>query len=172
VKIESTAFTMTEVQSFLDEMHEHDRQLLADRLEQASGRLAALGPRVKPGAGEGGWSAHEILAHITVLSKFYGVMVHRISSGQTSELALLEAANQRDVAGDRMSQLQPPDLVRMALADHERTIKILRNAELASLKRSAQTDGGSSMTAEEVARLPLLNHLEMHLDQLASALED
>jgi hypothetical protein len=60
----------------------------------------------------------------------------------------------------------------MALADHERTIKILRTAELASLKRSAQTDGGGTMTAEEVARLPLLNHLEMHLDQLESALGD
>jgi hypothetical protein len=70
MKIESTSFTRVEVEQFLDEMLDHDRQLLADRLEHASARLAELGLRVKAGGGGAEWSQHELLAHIAVLSKF------------------------------------------------------------------------------------------------------
>ena len=90
MKIESTAFTRADVDQFIDSMIDHDRHLLADRLERASARLAALGSRIKPGSGEAEWSDHEVLAHIAVLSKFYGVLVHKISSGQMSELDLMQ----------------------------------------------------------------------------------
>src|SRR5713226_5754295 len=92
MKIESTAFTRADVEQFLDE--------LVDRLEKASARLAALGPLVPAGRGEGEWSPHELLAHIAVLSKFYGVLVHKISHGQMTELDLLENVNLRDVVGE------------------------------------------------------------------------
>jgi hypothetical protein len=147
-------------------MLDHDRQLLADRLEKASSRLAALGPRVKAGQGGTEWSRHELLAHIAVLSKFYGVLVHKISSGQMSEIDLLENVNLRDVVGEQMAQIEPAELLKMALADQARTLKLLRTVEPSSLRRKARMENGETMSADEVARLPLVNHLEMHVDQL------
>src|ERR1700675_1119884 len=158
MKIDSTSFTRVEVEQFLDEMLDHDRRDLAGRLEHASARLAALGPRVRAGAGDTEWSQHELLAHIAVLSKFYGVLVHKISSGQMSELDLLENVNLRDVVGEQMAQIEPAELLRMALGDHARTLKLLRTAEPASLRRQARLENGKMMSAEEVARLPLVNH--------------
>jgi hypothetical protein len=166
MKIESTAFTRADVEQFLEGMLDHDRQMLADRLEKASSRLAALGPRVKAGPGGTEWSQHELLAHIAVLSKFYGVLVHKISSGQMSEIDLLENVNLRDVVGEQMAQIEPAELLQMALADQARTLKLLRTVEPSALRRKARMENGETMTADEVARLPLVNHLEMHVDQL------
>ena len=169
MKIESTAFTRADVEKFLDEMLDHDRQELAGRLEKASARLAEAGPLVKAGPGGTQWSAHELLAHIAVLSKFYGVLVHKISSGQMTEVDLLENVNLRDVVGEQLAQIEPAELVRMALADQARTLKLLRTIEPASLRRQAKQENGELMSAIEVARLPLINHLEMHVDQLERA---
>jgi hypothetical protein len=170
MKIESTAFTLTDVRGFLDEFLAHDIGLLADRLEKASARLAELGPRVTSGSGEDDWSGHDVLAHIAVLSKFYGVLVHKISSGQMTELNLLDNVNARDVAGEQLARLEPADLVLMATADHQRTIKALRTSEPSALRRAARLEDGSGLTAEEVARLPLVAHLELHIQQLEKAL--
>jgi hypothetical protein len=170
MKIESTAFTSAELQGFLDELVDHDRQSLIGRLENASARLAELGPRIKAGHGEGTWSSHEILAHIAVLSKFYGVLVHKIASGQMTELNLLENVHLRDVVGQQMAELEPGDLLRMIEADHERTLQTLRTTEPAALRRTAKLEDGTVMSAEDVARLPLLNHLELHLIQLEESL--
>ena len=169
MKIESTTFTRSDVEQFLEEMLDHDRHALADRLETASARLAEVAPHVKAGGGEGEWSEHELLAHIAVLSKFYGVLVHKISSGQMTELDLLENVNLRDVVGEQMAQIEPAELLRMALSDHARTLKLLRTAGAASLRRTAKQENGQPISAEEVARLPLINHLEMHVDQLERA---
>src|ERR1700694_1145538 len=133
MKIESTDFTRADVEQFLDEMLDHDRNLLADRLEKASARLEELGPRVSAGrdprdapAGPSPeWSPHELLPHIAVLSKFYGVLVHKISSGQMTEIDLLENVNLRDVVGEQMAQIDPAELSRMALTDQARTLKLL-----------------------------------------------
>jgi hypothetical protein len=170
MKIESTSFTRVEVERFLDEMLDHDRQVLADRLERASSRLGELGPRVRAGGGDAEWSQHELLAHIAVLSKFYGVLVHKISSGQMSELDLLQNVNLRDVLGERLAQIEPAELLRMALADQARTLELLRATTASSMRRTAKQENGELISAEEIARLPLVNHLEMHLDQLERAL--
>jgi len=172
MKIESTSFTRADVEQFLDQMLDHDRRLLADRLERASARLAEVGPRVSAGHGDGEWSQHELLAHIAVLSKFYGVLVHKISSGQLTEIDLLENVNLRDVVGEQMAEIEPAELLQMALSDQARTLKLLRSAEPASLRRQAKQENGELMTAIDVARLPLVNHLEMHVDQLERALKD
>jgi hypothetical protein len=169
MKIESTAFTRADVEQFLVEMLDHDRHALADRLEVASARLAEVGPRVKAGGGETGWSEHELLAHIAVLSKFYGVLVHRISSGQMTEIDLLQNVNLRDVVGEQMAQIEPAELLRMALADQARTLTLLRRGDASSLRRMAKQENGELISAIEVARLPLVNHLEMHVDQLERA---
>ena len=167
MKIESPAFTLEDVQSFMDTYLDRERDMLADRLQAASDRLAALGPNVEAGHGDqDAWSAHELLAHIAVLSKFYGVLVHRIASGKLPSMDLLEAVHLRDTAGHQMSQLEPAELLRMTLADHERTLSTLRTADARDLRRSAELADGITMTAEEVARLPLISHLELHIDQL------
>jgi hypothetical protein len=58
----------------------------------------------------------------------------------------------------------------MALADQDRTLKLLRAADASSMRRTATQENGEPISAEEVARLPLVNHLEMHLDQLERTL--
>ena len=171
MKIESPAFTLDDVRTFMSTYLDRERNILADRLQHASDRLATLAPSIKAEAGgERDWNAHELLAHLAVLSKFYGVLVHRVSTGQLPNMDLLEAVHLRDTVGHQMSQLEPGDLVRMTLADHERTIKTLREAEPESLRRSADLGEGITMTAEEIARLPLISHLELHLDQLEKLL--
>jgi hypothetical protein len=171
VKIESPAFTLEDVKDFMDTYLDRERNILADRLQRASDRLAAIGPQIKAEPGDASdWNAHELLAHLAVLSKFYGVMVHRISSGQLPNMDLLEAVHLRDTAGQQMSQLEPAELVRMTLTDHERTIKTLRTADPKSLRKSAELGDGITMTAEEVARLPLISHLELHIDELEKML--
>ena len=171
---ESTTFTATDLQGFLDEMIDHDRLMLADRLQRASERLAEYGELVTPAHGKdaqsGAWTAHEVLAHIVVLSKFYGAIFHKVSSGTMTELDLLNNVGLRDSMDEQMAQIEPKELIRMALEDHARTIKALRAADAASMRRIVKVDGGETMTAEEVARLPLISHLELHIDQLARAL--
>ena len=167
MKIESPAFTLDDVKSFMDTYLVRERDILAERLQKASDRLAALAPRIKAEPGdETRWNAHELLAHLAVLSKFYGVLVHRIASGQQPNMDLLEAVHLRDTVGHQMSQLEPADLLRMTVADHERTIRTLRTTEPMALRNSAELGNGITMTAEEVARLPLVSHLELHVDEL------
>ena len=171
MKIESPAFTLDDVKTFMDTYLDRERNLLADRLQIASERLAALAPRIKAEQGdENSWSAHELLAHLAVLSKFYGVLVHRISTDQLPNMNLLEAVHLRDTVGHQMSQLEPADLVRMTVADHERTIKTLRTSDPQALRKTAELGDGITMTAEEVARLPLVSHLELHIEQLEELL--
>ena len=172
MEIESAAFTIADLNAFLDEMQNHDRHLLANRLESASRRLGEIGARVNAGRGDGKeWSDHELLAHIATLSKYYGVLVHRVAGGQITELNLLDSVHARDAAIDQAAELPPSDLVRMALTDHERTIKTLRAADPTALRRPIRIDGETTMTAEELARLPLINHLEMHIEQLERSLQ-
>ncbi|TMG09810.1 MAG: DinB family protein [Chloroflexi bacterium] len=171
MKIESPGFTMDDVKAFMSTYRERERNILADRLQRVSDRLAAIAPQVTAQQNEGAeWNAHEVLAHLAVVSKFYGVLVHRIASGKLPDVNLLEAVNQRDSVGKQMAQLEPADLLRMALADHQRTITTLRTADPESLRQTARVDAETTMTAEEVARLPLITHLEMHIEQLEKLL--
>jgi len=150
---------------------ERELAMLADRLQRISNRLAELGPGVEAQPGDGdAWNAHEMLAHIALVSKFYGVLVHRIASGKTTDFNLLEQVNLRDVVGQQMAQTEPAELLRQALSDHERTITTLRAADPDAMQRAARIDDGSSMTAEEVARMPLISHLEMHIAELEKLL--
>jgi len=171
VRIESPAFTMDDVNAFMSTYRDRERHVLADRLQRVSDRLAEIGPRLTAQqSDEAEWNAHEVLAHLAVVSKFYGVLVHRIASGKLPDMNLLEAVNLRDSAGKQMSQMEPAELLRMALADHQRTINTLRTADPESLQNSARVDDKTVMTAEEVARLPLITHMEMHIEQLEKLL--
>jgi hypothetical protein len=171
MKIESAGYSATELISFINDLEDQDRQVLADRLERASHRLAQIGPRVKPGRGEGDeWSDVEVLAHIAGFSKFYGVLVHRMVSGKVADVDFLQATQMRDGSIDQMADMEPADLLRMALTDHARTINELRTVAAGSLRRRANLPDGGTMTAEEVARLSLVVHLENHVNQLEKSL--
>src|SRR5437016_13056623 len=171
VKIESPAFTMDDVKAFMSTYRDRERHLLADRLQRISDRLAEIGPQVSSRqSDEAEWNAHEVLAHLAVVSKFYGVLVHRIASGKLTDMNLLEAVNLRDAAGKQMYEMDPAELLRLTVPAHQRTINTLRTADAASLQNSARVDDGTTMTAEEVARLPLITHMEMHVEHLEKLL--
>jgi hypothetical protein len=177
VRIESPAFTEREVREFLDEFGDHERRRLADRLEADSARLSNLvieSFRDIPASSGGGSgperTGHEVLAHIAVLSKFYGVLSYQVGSGKVTTMDLLPQVQDRDVAGAQLSSLPPEQLLTMAQRDHQRTIAYLRSTETAALQRRAVLYDGFSMSAAEIAQLPLCAHLEIHLDQLERTL--
>ena len=170
MKIESPSFTQADLDHFLDEQLDRERIHLAQRLESASARLAAIAPRIQAGGGDDDWTNHQVLAHIAVLSKFYGVMVHKISTGQLTEIDMLANTNLRDVAGEQMAAIEPTELMSMIAADHARTAKLLRTTNAAALRRGATLPSGETVTAEFLARYPLVNHLEEHVEQLERSL--
>jgi hypothetical protein len=174
VRVESPAFTEREMWSFLDEIVDFERRRLADRLEADSARLAELVRGIPAGSVGGSgpeWTGHDILAHIVVLSKFYGVLTSRIGSGKLSELELLPNVKDRDVAGEQLSSLPPDQLLAFAQRDHQRTIAYLRSADAEAMRRRAVLHSGFSMSAQEIASMPLCAHLEIHLDQLERTLK-
>ena len=173
MKIESTSFGADDLTRYMDELIDHDKVHMAARLERLSERLQTLSARepAGPPSTGGDWTAHEILAHIAVLSKFYGMLTYRIGSGQMTELDLMGNVNLRDVVGEQLGREAPSRLVEMAQADHRRTVEYLRGADAKSMQRTCVIDGGpATMTAADFARLPLIAHLEGHLDQLEQAL--
>jgi len=112
-----------------------------------------------------------VLAHIAVLSKFYGMLTYKIGRGQMTELDLLGNVHVRDVLGEQLARKPPAELVQMALADHRRTVDYLRSADAAAMRRQCVLDGGRAvMRAEDVAREALIGHLELHVEQLEQAL--
>lgn len=154
MKVESTSFTVADLEHYGDELVEHERKVLADRLERASARLAELGLTVGheevASSDNDTWSATEVLAHIAVLSKFYGMLTYKVGTGQITELDLLRNVN---------------------LRDHRRTVAYLRSADAAAMRRECVIDGGRTvMRAEDMARQALIAHLEVHIDQLERTL--
>jgi hypothetical protein len=173
LKIESPAFETADVLGFLDELRERERAELLGRLGAIDARLDALAPRLRarPGAGADGWTAHEVLAHMAVLSKFYGVVAHSIASGKLDEFDLLGQVRLRDVAGDAAAAESDDQLLDAMKADHGRTSELLRKAPAGDLYRRAATGiQGLEMSAADVLRLPLVTHLESHLEQLEGLL--
>src|SRR5207247_9030519 len=147
MKIEGPAFTQDDLDKLVDEQRDRERLHLARRLEEASARLAAIAPRITAHEGGDHWSEHEVLAHIAVLSKFYGVMVHKITSGQMTEVDLLDATKLRDVAGEQTAALPTADIIRSIATDHARTVKLLRELEATALRRTAPLPTGEEVTA-------------------------
>jgi hypothetical protein len=185
MKIESAAYTKTDFENFLDGELDSERNQLADRLERASARLAKLGPKIKAGGGAGSparagrtsedddWNGLEVLAHIAGFSKYYGVLVHKVAAGQLSEVDLMASTNIRDESIVQMSAMEPADLLRMALDAHARTANELRSLDLAAFRNKTNVAGGvwfSPVNADFLARYPLVNHLEAHVDQLEKLL--
>jgi hypothetical protein len=174
MKTESAAYDKTDFENFLDDELDRERNELADRLERASARLAKVGPRIKAGGSEDDeWNAQEVLAHIAGFSKYYGVLVHKVATGQLTEVDLMASTNIRDESIVQMSAMEPADLLRMALDAHARTAKELRTLDLAAFRNKTDVAGGvwfSPVGPDFLARYPLVNHLEAHVEQLEKIL--
>lgn len=172
MKIESPEFTQADLDSFFNEQLDRERLRLAERLESASARLAAIAPRITASEQRHGesWTNHEVLAHIAVLSKFYGVMVHRVTSGQMTEVDLLDATKLRDVAGEQTAALPAAEILASIARDHARTASLLRSMDPAALRKTATLPSGEAVSAEFLVRYPLINHLEQHVEQLERTL--
>ena len=171
MKLESLSFDQARLDEFLRDQMEHDRGLLVRRLELAAERLAELSTKV-PGAGAEGedWNAREVLAHIAVLSKFYGVAAKRIAEGAWTQIDLLAMVTQRDVAGEATAKLPVDEIAAMAAGNLGKTLEFLRGADVESLYRRATVAEDRTLSAEEFLRLALCSHVETHLDQLERAL--
>ncbi len=172
MEIESPAFTDADLEAFLAECRIQEQRALAERLEAASARLAALVARMA-GADANpteGWSTREILAHVAGLSKYYGVQAYRVGLGKTAVVDLLADVQQRDVVMQGLMAQSPAELLAAAQADHQQTLDWLRAAQPAALSRRADVGAGRTLSAEEILRLGLCAHLEIHLDQLEQAL--
>jgi hypothetical protein len=168
MKIESTGFTRADMNAFAADLLDHERVALADRLEADSARLAALVARLgeEGPSGDEGWSARDILAHIAVFSKFYGVLTYKVGSGEYQEIDLLDNIQKRDVFGERLARRPAAELLASIQADHQHTVSYLRSADAAAMRRQAAIGEGVSISADEIARLFLIAHLEQHIDQL------
>ncbi len=146
------------------------------RLEAAGRRLEALRPRLLAlGDGDSrdseSWTAGETLAHLALISKLYGVIAYRVASGKETHYDLLGIVRLRDVAGEQASHLPPEQHLDAIAADHARTLQYVRSAPIEHLEREADTGvEGLRMKAIDIFRLPLVGHLELHLDQLEKAL--
>ena len=173
MKIESPSFTAPMLQDFMDELILVERDAVVARFATASARLRELVAAIPsdPTAGdEAAWQAHEVLAHIAVLSKFYGLLTYKIGTGAMTELDLVGNVNLRDVLGEQVSRQPVAEVAAQVAKDHQRTLDYLRTASAADLRREARLSHGGTMSAGEVARLPLVAHLEQHVRQLEAAL--
>lgn len=174
MKMESPAFTRADLQRFAGQFVDHERLALADRIERDSARLRDLAHGLEaadPAAGEE-WSAHEVLAHIALFSKFYGMLTYKVGSGQVTAYDLLSSVQARDVAGQQLATQSDAALLEAIQADHQRTVAYLRSADAASMQRRLDVGDSLSVSTEEIARLFLCAHLEQHLDQLARLLAE
>ena len=159
------------MRGFLEEVTDHERRQLIERLKAGSARLdkiAGAGIEQQPD-GERDWNAHDVLAHIVVLSKFYGMLTYQVGSGKVSEVELLEHVKARDLAGEQLVSVSDAELLQMAHDMHRRTIAFIESASPAAMQRRATLFEGFSMSALELALLGLCNHLEIHLDQMERA---
>lgn len=172
MKIESTGFTWTHLAAFANEFADHERVVLAKRLERDSARLGELAARMGESHERDGWNAREILAHIAVFSKFYGMLTYKVGSGQLSEIDLLANVRQRDAAAEELDAMPSGELVRSIRDGHQRTVAYLRSADAVAMKRRVAIGGGAGLSADEIARFFLCAHLEQHLDQLERVLTE
>ena len=173
MKIESTSFRPSDIDAFLGDYVLAERDSLVARLEAASAELGRLAERVEAGGSgsESDWTAQEILGHIAAVSKLYGMLVYKVGTGAMTQMDLMASVAQRDVFGEQLSKLPTAELVAMAQADHRRTAEYLRRANREELARSVDLGELGRMTAGEMARLPLVAHLEQHVRQLRDALD-
>lgn len=168
MKDQSRQFGTADLDAFLDETARNEVRPLVSRIRAAGVRLSQLAEHVTRSAADDSdsWSAYDILAHVAVLSKFYSVLTYRVGTGQLSSLDLLPAIQDRDPAARKLAGVEPRELARMAVRDHDRLISFLETAEPSNLRALLDLRDGRMITAETIARQLMCGHMEDHLNQL------
>ena len=92
-----------------------------------------------------------------------------VAKGRLTDLPIGDVINQRDVVGEEMAQLSVAAIVAEARRQQERTLAFLERATPEQLRATCKTETGT-ISAEYLVRLPLVAHLEQHLDQLEETL--
>ena len=174
MKIESTGFTEANLNAFAADFIEHERLVLADRIVTASARLVALaaGVQARSSGQDDNWTAHEILAHVAVFSKFYGMLTYKVGTGQLHEFDLLGSIQQRDVVDAQYAAQPTAELLEAIQTSHRRTVDYLRSADAEAMQRRLNAGNGLSVSVDQIARLFLCAHLEQHVDHLAATLHE
>jgi hypothetical protein len=170
MKKESASFTAADVPRFFDEIAHYEVKSWIARLGAVDARLRELAPRINEETAEQpDWNAKEILAHMAVLSQAYGVFAYMIASGKLTELALKDVITQRDDFGAAMAARPVAEIVEEIEKHHRRTVGFLEKVTLEQLRSECRVEHGV-VTPENLIRLPLVAHLEQHLEQLEVAL--
>lgn len=180
MEIESPRFTEDDLRAFFEEVVAYEQRrpkdglTLVERLEAASSRLGTVVRGIAPGGGRnpvpgGGWSARETLAHIVLVSQVLGWATWAVGSGEQDEITIMSFLSLRDVAGDQFAKVSATELLEIAQSEHVSTIEYLCMVDAEALARRARV-GPFDLSAEEIARLLLCAHLELHIEQLESAL--
>ena len=178
MRIESTGFTEEDLKAFLQETVAFERTrakddlTLADRLEAASARLTMLVgemPSGEDGAGSGDeWTSKDVLIHIGLLSGLYAWITEAIATQSQAEIDLMSFFSLRDVAGAQRLELPVAELLAIAQTELSQAASFLRSCTPSALQRRARV-GPFDLSAEEVARLGLCAHLELHVQQFEIA---
>jgi len=171
MQTESAAFTAADLPRFFSEIQVFDTRNTAERLTRANARVHDLAGRIPDVAPTDSpeWNAKEVLAHIAVLSRAYGVFGYMVAKGKLPELPLEAVITQRDVVGAEMAAKPVAEIVDEIDRQNQRTLKFLAEATTEELRRTVKVEYGE-VTAEYLIRLPLVSHFEQHLDQLEAAL--
>jgi uncharacterized damage-inducible protein DinB len=171
MQTESASFTAADLPRFLEEILVWDVKATAHRLRAASARVHELAAGIPDEAVESsrGWSAKEVLAHIAVLSRAYGVFGYMVAKGRLTELKLEDVITQRDTLGAELAARPVAEILAEIDRQHQRTLEFLAEATPEELKRSVRVEHGE-ITAEHLVRVPLVAHLEQHVAQLEEAL--
>ena len=170
MKVESPSFTNEDLVTFMDEILLVDVRHTADRLRAAGTRVFELAAEIPEASSDDvAWNAKEILAHIAVLSRAYGVFAYMVAHDRLTTLPLEGVITQRDPTGEAMAALTVAEIVAEIHKHHDRTLKFLATATPEQLRKSVATELGP-ITAESLIRLPLVAHMEDHVVQLAAAL--
>ena len=172
MKIESPAFTAADFARFHDEVAGVEQRSVIDRLRTASARMLAVSALVpdEPATNDGAWNPKEVLAHIAVVSKGWGVLAYLIAKGRLQEVDATTVITQRDTLGSEMMQLSPAGIAREAVTAHQRTIAYLETAPMAEFTAPVRWDLGQT-SADHIFRTILVGHLELHVAQLERMLQ-
>lgn len=166
---ESEAFTATDVQGFVTDYLEREKQHLIQRLRTISDQVSALAAQVGSADGvDQGWNALEVLAHMATSSQYFGWMANRVIKGEdTGEI--LQMLQMRDTATQQAVTQGAEELAAQLAKNLARTIGMIEVADPMDLRKTFDYVG-VPMSAEDLVRIPMCAHLETHIEQMKAAL--
>jgi hypothetical protein len=92
-----------------------------------------------------------------------------VAKGRLTDLNMEEVITQRDVLGAELAARPVAEILEEIDKQHQRTLNFISEATPEELLRTVKVEHGE-VTAEYLLRLPLVAHLEQHVDQLEKAL--